>query len=151
MITFRCSQRMWWFLLTFLPCMEADCPLQLYYRLTARAPPCQWYVTGSSNAKMHLARWPFAWRWVSTKVSFGFISMCRFMIFFGWAYSSFYLFPQLWILRMANHDQVLVPVDLSQNNGVPRPTLIGNTKFLIQCGFFCDMEIFIWYEFFRII
>ena len=62
--------------------------------------------------------------------------MCRSMIFFGWAYSSFYLFPQLWILRMANHDQVLVPVDLSQNNGVPRPTLIGNTKFLSNVDFY---------------
>ena len=91
MTIFRRSQRTWWFLLTFLPCMEADCPLQLYYRLTACAPPCQWYVTGSSSAKMHLARWPFAWRWVSTKVSFGFISMCRSMIFF-WMGLFFLLF-----------------------------------------------------------
>ena len=60
MTIFRRSQRTWWFLLTFLLCMEADCPLQLYYRLTAHAPPCQWYVTASSSAKMHLARWPFA-------------------------------------------------------------------------------------------
>ena len=50
---------------------EADCPLRLYHRLTARAPPCQWYVTGSSgSARMHLAKWTFAWRWVSTKCSF---------------------------------------------------------------------------------
>ena len=93
--------------------MEADCPLRLYHRLTARTRSCQWYVIGSSSARMHLAKWPFAWRWVSTKCSFGFISTCRSMICFGWAYSSFYLFTQLRILRMANHDKVLVLLDLS--------------------------------------
>ena len=83
--------------------MEADCPLRLYHRLTARTRSCQWYVIGSSNARMHLAKWPFAWRWVTTKCSFGFISTCCSMICFGWTYSSFYLFTQLRILRMANH------------------------------------------------
>ena len=93
--------------------MEADWPLWLYHRLTARTCSCQWYVIVGSSARMHLAKWPFAWRWVSTKCSFGFISTCRSMICFGWAYSSFYLFTQLRILRMANHDKVLVLLDLS--------------------------------------
>ena len=93
--------------------MEADWPLWLYHRLTARTCSCQWYVIGSSSARMHLAKWPFAWRWVTTKCSFGFISTCCSMICFGWAYSSFYLFPRLRILRMANHDKILVLLDLS--------------------------------------